>query len=249
MERHGKRCCGEEAPEHIGGQPIDVVLVAVVAEAAGIGYRADRENGTSTGTLEEHHVRPYRGSISRKRLTHCHNVLERLVDVGMALRMGHHQCMGRCAIAIFDAVDLDARRTAAQQPEVAEHVAFDTIEHERDPRTPGLFGTPIVRRAIEALGDKADAAQHLRRPTEIPPKAAMLARKAVKILAETGVPAWRVDLGAAQLDAARLVISERNPPIETVSAKVDQPPPTSGEMGERVEHAEGGILGMCSGHD
>src|SRR5688572_13428552 len=54
--RRGERLRIEKTLEHVGGQPRDVVVEAVVGEAARVGDRAGGERSTPVRAFEEHHV-------------------------------------------------------------------------------------------------------------------------------------------------------------------------------------------------
>src|SRR5881227_3693581 len=75
-----------------------------------------------------------------------------------------------------------------------------------------------------ALAGEADAAQDLRRPVAAPPQPAVVAVERVVVLAGLGRPGADAALGATDLDGARHLVRQRDPPVEAVAAEIHQPP-------------------------
>ncbi len=76
------------------------------------------------------------------------------------------QHVGRRAQAGVDAVELDPGGPAADQAEIADDLVGHALEDEGGARIVGVGRAAIVGGEVEALGDEADAADHIRRPAD-----------------------------------------------------------------------------------
>src|SRR5712671_1880366 len=82
----------------------------------------------------------------------------------MTLRPREDQGVGRRSQFDIGAVELETRRTAARQPEIADNLVIDADENPCGCRIVGAWHAAIIGAFEEALGGKADTAQFLRRP-------------------------------------------------------------------------------------
>src|ERR1051326_9423749 len=82
----------------------------------------------------------------------------------MALGPREDQCVGWSAQFNIGAVELETRRSAAREPEIADNLVIDARENPRGSRIVGARHPTIIGAFEESLGREADAAQFLRRP-------------------------------------------------------------------------------------
>src|SRR5205823_6441212 len=106
------------------------------------------------------------------------------------------QCIGRGAELEIGAVQLEAGRPTARQPEIAEDLVIDTVEDPGGARIGGARHAAVIRAFKQALRREADPAKDLRRPAIAPPQAAISAVEGLKILAGFGRPGPNATLGA-----------------------------------------------------
>src|SRR5262245_34940596 len=152
-----------------------------------------------------------------------HFLSDELVSVGVVLAARHHERMGRCAEPGVDRVDLEPRRAALQKTEIADQLLIDALKHPGDPRIRGGWQAAIVAAMVEALADKANAREALRRSAVASPQPAIFASEAVVIFAGLCRPGAHTTLGAPHFDDARPGWMVRDLPVEAVASKVHQP--------------------------
>ena len=111
-----------ESPKNVVGDSRNVVLVVVVREASGPGNRARGEHRSTARNLVEHHVGAYQLAL---RAADGRGVDEDLVaddkiGVGVALRGGQDQRIGRRSEQPIRPVELEPGRAATDESEVAD---------------------------------------------------------------------------------------------------------------------------------
>src|SRR5690606_16814507 len=95
---------------------------------------------------------------------------------------------------------------------------------------------------------EAHAAKLLRRTAVAAPEAAVLTVELVVVLADLGGPGADAALGAADLDEARLLLRERDFPVEPVAAEIAEAPAAIAVGFERIQHLARVILRVRTGH-
>ena len=220
-------------------------------EAANVGDGAGGEDRPAARVLVEDHV----GADRRReppvgaRERHVHLLVDELEGVGVLLRRGHHERPRRRAEAGIEGVELETGGATAREAEVAQDLVVHTVEDEARAWIPAGGGAPVVGRAIEALGHEAHAGQRVGRAPLTSPQPAVLAGRAVIVLAGRFHPGARAVLGATHLDHPGVGGGIRHPPVEAVAAHVHEPP-TAPEVGrQRVQHLPRVVLGMAAGED
>src|SRR5690606_25218672 len=91
-------------------------------------------------------------------------------------------------------------------------------------------------------------AKLLRRAAVAAPEAAILAVELVVVLADLGRPGADAALGAADLDEARLLLRQRDLPVEAVAAEIAEAPAVIAIGLERIQHLARVILRVRAGH-
>src|SRR6185295_13803251 len=109
-------------------------------------------------------------------------LVDELEGVRVVLGRGDHEGMRGRSQARVEGVQLEPGGAAAGGAEVAEDLVLDAFEDEARPRVAAGGGPAVVRRAVEALGDEADAGQRIRRAALPPPHPAVLPGGAVIVL-------------------------------------------------------------------
>src|SRR5216684_9252889 len=144
------------------------------------------------------------------------------------------------------AVDLDAARSTMREPEIADDLTFDAVEH------PGRAAVPAIRHATERAGrvktfrNEADAEDLLRRPAKVLPEAALLARRGEIILAGPGLPRAHAGIQLAHLHAPWLVLVISDVPVKSVAAEIDEAAAVGDVVLDGVEDRLRNIFGMGS---
>jgi hypothetical protein len=150
--------------------------------------------------------------------------------------------------AALDPIELVAGRAAAAQPEVAQNLVLDAVEDPGCPRVRGPGRAPVVGTFEQPLGREADSCQRLGRSAVAPPQAAVGAVEGVEILARIRRPGADAALAPADFDNPGRVLVERDPPIKSVAAHVEESATAVAVLGERVQGLGGVVLGMTGGH-
>jgi hypothetical protein len=110
-------------------------------------------------------------------------------------------------------VDFEAARRILGKPEIAENFAFDAFEDPGGAAVPSIRHAAERARGIKTLRDEADAGQLLRRPAEVLPEAALLARCGEVIFAGPRLPGAHPGIELADLHAPWLVVAVADAPI------------------------------------
>src|SRR5690348_14226979 len=115
-----------------------------------------------------------------------------------------HECPWRRAQELVVAIELRARRAAADDPEVADSLFWaHAVEDEIHARV-GAVGKPlVVAGAVEAFAGDADADEHLGRTPLVAPQAAAVTAGGVDLLPGRRGVGPRPVLGTAHLHHVR----------------------------------------------
>src|SRR5689334_5845102 len=115
---------------------------------------------------------------------------------------------------MVEPVELEACGTAAGKTITAEHVVLHALEDPGVMVVARRFALAIVVADERALAREADAAEDVGGPVGAPPQPAIFAVEGVVVLAGLGSPGADAAFGAADLDGARHMLRERDPPVE-----------------------------------
>src|SRR5580704_13867553 len=117
-------------------------------------------------------------------------------------------------------VDLDAAGTAMREPEIADDLALDAVEHPGDAAVPAVRHAAERTRRVEAFRNEADAEHLLRWPAEVFPEPALLAGRCKIVFAGPRLPRAHAGVQLAHFHAPWLVLVVADVPVVPVAAEI-----------------------------
>src|SRR6218665_1557318 len=220
--RRLERARVEKAPQHVGGDAADVVVVAVVAEREHVGDGAGREYGAAPGGLEEHHVGAHQRVLLGVEAVHRGAVFlgGRQCARAQAVRTGQDHGVRRRAQVGIEAVDFYAHGAAGAHAVVADALALrDALQRKGHARVGGLGRQQVVAGVVVDHGREADADELLRREAAVAPERAGFAGAGQGNLAGARLPGARAADAAPLLDGGGRLRMPGAAPVKAVGAE------------------------------
>src|SRR5262249_27899523 len=146
------------------------------------------------------------------------------------------------------AVELEASRATAREPEIANDLVVDASENPRGARIGRAEHAAIIRTLEQALRREADAAQRLRRPAVAAPEPAIPPTERMEILARLGGPSANAAFGAPDFQHVRDRGAVGDAPVKAVAAEIGEAAATVDIILQGVQRVRRVIFGVRTRH-